>query len=589
MEQAKKRLERRVGPSIQRIANRRVVLAAALLFAVAGCFPLVVAILLSFCRVDPSGGFSVGSLDGYRAVLESGRVREFARVLFRAATVTGVTMLVAVPAAYWLARFRRVSLQTVALALIVAPWLISDMLRAFGWQLLLSPIGAISSAWSFLTGLGALEGLRYNFGAVVCGLVSSMLPAGILSVFAAIPDRHRTEWLAAAEIGRPQNTFVLMAFSRARAGLVVGLCAVFVLSCFASAEARFLDGPTQTSVQTLAASLANDGVPALLAFSVLLVGFALTFSGLVVVASSVLSRGLAGLQAESQRLVSSGPVSLAPVHAGTGGSWSALLELGVRCGPPIAGALSIAAGCLPLLAVATEAFRIPSREGPQWTLQNFRGLASPSPLTDALFNSFGVAAMVAMIAAAGAFILSLVAWDPRMRRWVLLLLASLVLVPGDAYAICLLQILKLFGQAQGRWFLVVLAHVLWALPFVGGTLLLANQQIRLQVLEAALEYARGPFDVVIRIVGRINLARIVGGALLAGTLSLNEYSRSSYLSGGLLTISNEVHGRLTAGMLPGNRSVFAAALLIFVVSIASVAFILVLLQASRSVREQQLD
>jgi|GEM_PF-7058971 len=56
-------------------------------------------------------------------------------------------------------------------------------------------------------------------------------------------------------------------------------------------------------------------------------------------------------------------------------------------------------------------------------------------------------------------------------------------------------------------------------------------------------------------------------------LSLNDYSRVSYLSGNLLLISNEVHGRLNTGLYGDNRSILAAEVLLFLFS-AVVVFLL---------------
>ena len=134
--------------------------------------------------------------------------------------------------------------------------------------------------------------------------------------------------------------------------------------------------------------------------------------------------------------------------------------------------------------------------------------------------------------------------------------------------------LRVFGRAEGGWGLVILAHVLWAVPFATGTLILANRRLGEHALQAALEYGNGPIEVIIRFVGRINLGRMAGVAVLAGTLSLNEYVRSSYLGASLVTVSNEVHGRLTSGLLPENRGVFAAEFLI--VSLSMIALVVTL-------------
>ena len=63
---------------------------------------------------------------------------------------------------------------------------------------------------------------------------------------------------------------------------------------------------------------------------------------------------------------------------------------------------------------------------------------------------------------------------------------------------------------------------------------------------------------------------------------LNEYTRSSYLSGGSLNISNEVYGRLSAGLLPMNRGLFAAELIVICLAAITVAITLCMLPSDRA-------
>lgn len=558
-------------PSLNRIADRKIVVTVIIICIIAGVFPFIAATVLSFCFVDDSGVFHFGSLEGYRTVFAGGRPEEFRNIVIRAAVVTAITMFLSVFSAYWVANIRRFYFQTFILAFLVIPWLVSDMLRAFGWQLLLSPIGPISEIWNQLTKHGPLEELRYNFGAVAIGIVSSMLPAGILSVYAAIPHRDRSEWLAAKEIGGPWHVFALMALGRARLGIVLGAWIVFILSCFASAEVRFLGGPNESSIQSIAASLVNDSVPAMLSFGTLLVVFAIISCLL-----GVITYRMFALPSEPQN---NSEISL-PIKKNITTNINIkfieistinnpVFNLFARYLPSVAYVISITLCCAPLTIIITEAFRRPSSSGMQWTLANFISMASSDSLIEALINSVSIAVAVSLIVAVISFILSLVAWDYLLQKLVLLLIAILVVLPGDAYSISLIQILKIIYDIEGGWELVVLSHVIWAIPFATGTLLLANQHINGNMLESALEYSKSPITVIFQIIGRINLGRISGVAILAGTLSLNEYLRCSYLSGGLLLINNEVHGRLTAGLLPQNRGIFATEFIIFIISIFS--------------------
>ena len=340
---------------------------------------------------------------------------------------------------------------------------------------------------------------------------------------------------------------------------------------------------TQTSIQTMAASLVNDGVPALAAFGTVLLLFALScvlaIAGLYVIIAHYSSvsvtrartaplarpRGLTALFGRAIRVTATLGIDKA--------AWFV---------PYAAGVGAIVLCCAPLLAVSTEAFLQPSAKGMQWSAHNFGLLAGSNQLVGALVNSIGVAIAVSVISALLGFLLSLVLWDRSMQRWVFVIMGCLLLLPGDSYAISLIQVLKLLGHVGGGWQLVVLAHVLWAVPFATGTLILANRHLGEHVLESALEYGNSPHDVIFRIIGRISSGRIAGVALLAGTLSLNEYIRSSYLGAALLTVSNEVHGRLTTGLLSQNRGIFAAEFVLLFVSVITVVITLTLLQIRRA-------
>ncbi len=563
-------------PSLSRIADRRTIATTLGLCLAIGIFPLLLGLLLSFCSFDSNGAFHLASLDGYRALIGGGRLGEFRKILSRSAVVTIITMAIAVPTAFALARMRRKRLRTALLVSLVAPWLVSDMLRAFGWQLLLSPDGPVIRVLGLFIGMGQTPNLRYRFGAVVLGLVTSMLPVGVLSVLAAIPDQDRNEWLAASELGRARHVFGLMVFGRARLGIVLGIFSTFILSTFSSAEARFLDGPTQTSVQTVAASLANDGVPSLLALGSGLIGFVLLLCVVGMVAYYAIRRPFrlrtVGPDAPlCLRLPAKRRTSVISKVSGE------LFDTVARMTPPLAVWLSVSLCISPLAAVAAEAFRQVGPHGMYWTLSNFGLMLESSELIEALLNSFAVAFAVGCIAAVIGFILSLVVWDRPLQRWVAILLLASVLLPGESYAIALLQTLKVFGRIDGGWALVILAHALWAVPFATGTLVLANRRLGENALQAAMEYGNGPLEVVVRFVGRINITRIMGAAMLAGTLSLNEYVRSSYLGASLITVSNEVHGRLTSGLLPENRGVFAAEFLIVGLSLIALVTTIALL------------
>jgi len=536
-------------------------------FLIIGVAPLAAALLFSFAPLDGSTVGS-GSLDGYRTVFAGGRLAELAQVIARAAAATAIAVSLAIPTAFHLRQIRNPSIQLALLSLLLAPWLVSDMLRAFGWQLALSPAGPVSTAWAALSGGRPLEGLRYNHFAALAGLVSATLPTAVLGTFAALPRPDSSEWQAAREIGSPRHVFALLALGRARPGIAFGTCMTFLLCLFASAEPQFLDGPTQTSMLTIASSLSNVGVSALMAFgmTMLLLAACACFGFFLLWRAHRTPRGSVRTPGAESR----GPIR----RSRSSVIGAALLDVAAKRLPVVFTAIALLLCLCPLVAVSVEAFRQPTMAGSVWTLDNFQLLLESPDLTGALGRSAVLAIVVAALTVASGFVLSLTVWEPRRAGALLLTMLGLVLLPGEVYALGLLQVAKALGWEEGAPFLVAIAHLIWILPFSTGSLMLANSAIGRSVIEAALELGRTPSAVAREVVGRINRGAIAGSAMLALTLSLNENVRASYLGGSLPSLANAVYGRLQTGLLPENRGIFAVEFLLVVGAMLSALLML---------------
>jgi spermidine/putrescine transport system permease protein len=558
--------------STDRISSRSIRLPIEALVGLALIAPLTAAVVLSFSPLD-AGKLALSSVEGYRALLAGGRIQEFGQIALRAVIATVIALTIAVPAAVWIKTIRRPPARLTALALLVAPWLVSDMLRAFGWQLVLSPDGPVSALWSQFTGAGPFEGLRYNHMAALIGLVSATLPAAVFATFAALPRPASSEWLAARELGAPRHIFRVIVLGHAKLGIAFGGCMTFLFCLFGAAEPQFLDGPTQTSMLTIASSLSNTGVSSLLAFGVVLMLLAVLACALFVLLYVILSRTPHHDRARASR---NRP---GPTRAG----WLAngILDGAVTASPPLFGLVALVLCNAPVVFIASEAFRQPGFGGDSWSIESFTLLASSQALLVAVAHSVAIGAVVAVVAAGAGFILSLAVWNRGRALGTLLLMAAFVLMPGEVYSISLIQVAKVAGLYEGNAAFIVVGHLIWTLPFAVGGLMLANRGIRTSVLEAGVEYGRSPLSAAIGIVGRINRGPIAASGLLALTLSLNENIRASYLGGSLSTLGNEVYGRLQAGLLPENRGIFAVEFLLVATALVTAVFVLLALPIGR--------
>jgi putative spermidine/putrescine transport system permease protein len=173
------------------------------------------------------------------------------RTLRLAAITTILAALVGYPVAYAMTKAsprQRASL----LLIILAPLLVSVVVRTFGWLVLLGPNGAVNS---LLLGLDLIrEPLRllYSETAIVLGLLHVLLPFAILPIFASLrnidPDLHR----AAQNLGAgPAYAFWRVTLPLSLPGIAAGSMIVFALSSSAFVTPAVLGGARLKVMSTL--------------------------------------------------------------------------------------------------------------------------------------------------------------------------------------------------------------------------------------------------------------------------------------------------------------------------------------------------
>lgn len=157
--------------------------------------PLIIIISYSFLEKGLYGGVVFTfSLDAYRQMFDSAYGMIFLRTLKIAAVSTVLTILLALPCGYAMARSRY---QTLLLFLVIIPFWTNSLIRIFAWMSILSNEGIVNT---FLRGLGVIGedvSLLYNQNAVILVSVYMYLPYAILPIFTAI-DRFDFSLLEAA-------------------------------------------------------------------------------------------------------------------------------------------------------------------------------------------------------------------------------------------------------------------------------------------------------------------------------------------------------------------------------------------------------
>jgi len=221
------------------------------LFALMVLLPLALTTLLSFQQYDQDKGVQNGfTLASYAQVLGDSYYYEiFLRTGWIAALTTLICVLVGAPEAYILSRMGK-PWRSIFLLVVLAPLLVSVVVRAFGWSLLLGPNGIVNQVFELL-GIGKVK-MLYTPTAVVVALVHVMLPFMVIPVWTSLQKLDPMVENAALSLNASQFTVMRrIVLPQITPGLLSGSLIVFGLSASALAIPGLLGGRRLKMVATL--------------------------------------------------------------------------------------------------------------------------------------------------------------------------------------------------------------------------------------------------------------------------------------------------------------------------------------------------
>ena len=223
----------------------------ALLFIGLIILPLVLTVILSFHVYDHTTGIkNEFTLAHYAAVFSDDYyLGIFWRTLRLAALTTLICAVIGAPEAYILSRMRD-PWRSVFLLVIIGPLLVSVVVRAFGWSMLLGSTGLVNQMLQAL-GLGSVR-LLYTETAIVIALVHVMLPFMVIPVWTALQKLDPMVEAAAWSLGASHVTALRrVVLPQVSLGMLSGSLIVFGLSASAFAIPGLLGGRRLKMAATL--------------------------------------------------------------------------------------------------------------------------------------------------------------------------------------------------------------------------------------------------------------------------------------------------------------------------------------------------
>lgn len=176
-------------------------------------------------------------------------------ILGNTITLSVKTMLLSLalgyPTAYFLARTKS-KIKNVLLIATVFPFLVSAVVRAYGWMVILGDHGIINE---FLMQIGLLDKpsrIMYTELSVMIGMAQLLLPYMILSITSVIQGIDYNMEYAAYSLGaNPIRTFLKITLPLSAPGILSGCILVFTLSMTSYITPQLLGGAKYLTVSTL--------------------------------------------------------------------------------------------------------------------------------------------------------------------------------------------------------------------------------------------------------------------------------------------------------------------------------------------------
>jgi spermidine/putrescine transport system permease protein len=208
--------------------------------------------LISASLYDPSGsvetGYTVtGHWQNYVDAIRD-YARPFGRSLWYAGLSTAFCLLLGYPLAYAIA-FKSGRWRNLMLALVIAPFFTSFLVRTLSWKLLLGDDGFVVNTLQWLHILGQDGRLLATTAAVVTGLTYNFLPFMVLPLYASLEKiDHRLIEAGGDLFAGPFTTFRTVTLPLSMPGVVAGTLLTFIPAAGDYINAELLGTPKQRMI-----------------------------------------------------------------------------------------------------------------------------------------------------------------------------------------------------------------------------------------------------------------------------------------------------------------------------------------------------
>lgn len=500
-----------------------------------------------------------GTCEGYLRIFRPDVLGPLGEIVFRAGLTATLDLALAIPIADCLIRLRP-SLRAVILLILTVPFVVSPTSRAFGWFQILNQAGYLNGfVHSIAPNAPPITWLLYNRGSVIITLVAATLSFSVFPIVLTLPSGRSSVWSACSDMG----TSYFMRLRRitiplALPGIAISWVCVFWLAFGSSVEASVVDGPTELSIGRIINGLLSAGqfaAASALGFCIA-AAFGLSGGGAYILLNRIKrnQRTRIGSTANKRDIPSTAPFTKgsepAEITASSARSGAVVRAARIIVGASFIG-LVLAYVLAPVAAVIAMSLTGVSDVGAtNPTLRYYFAAFHSGPIKDAWITSLSVAIPVGLSCGVLSFACGLSWLNKRWRIAVICAMAILALLPPDVYVLGLLSLARSLGSRQASLVWVAVAQTAGALPFCTAIIFAVNSTFDPFLLNVGRELGASRLRLLYSVLFRLTWHGVASAFLMAILLSLNDYTRVSYLSGSVQFLTLYIYGKMKSGTDP---------------------------------------
>jgi len=155
----------------------------------------------------------------------------FARTAYMSITATALTLGIGFPIAYYIAKLTRGRTKTTLFLMCLIPFWVSELVRTFGWMILLRETGVFSNVLQYLGLVSGPVEMLYNDAAIMTGLVYTSMLFMVVLLVTTLDSLDDSLIEAGYDLGA--SSFAILReiiIPHAMPGIVSGCIVVFMLS-----------------------------------------------------------------------------------------------------------------------------------------------------------------------------------------------------------------------------------------------------------------------------------------------------------------------------------------------------------------------